>query len=201
MENKISLAITITDNRSPIVPESDLIDDVVIIRDIYPALLAKRCAVEVCKNGTVVLMDSDNEMGSHFFDLTSLNQMPDVIYCPVRSGSYDFSEFAGKAIHANNIREYIDNANFIALLLSGNYTFQRDFYLAATTGDHPEVYAADCMYIHYLWLKAGGMIFVCPGLEYKHNINPDGYFARHYHESWEVVEDLKRKILALENFE
>lgn len=183
------------------VPSHPLISEVIHVQDVKPAIRAKRLAVEQCSNDVVLLLDSDDVFSNEFFD--RITEVIDagldekILYCPSIADPYNFIEFDKEDITHKTVRAKIDKGNFTAFMLCGNYLFNKAFYLSITNCVEEEVYAADCMYIKYIWLKNQGALRLVPGLQYKHTLSRDGYFASNSSQSWAMTDTLKRRILEI----
>ena len=162
------------------------------------AYLNKREVISRCTYDWVILFDSDNIIKNNYILIADkLSKEADVIYIPELSYkenceiSIDNREFT-ETISKKNVRF---DPKFLMLLNNGNWLVNRKRYLEVydnTDGD-PGCYAADSIYISYLWLKAGNRIKTIPA-NYIHRIHAGSYWNNNAEVSEVFLSELIEKM-------
>lgn len=143
----------------------------------------KLAVVGDCHLDWALLLDSDNRIGLDFLDrfyaLPAWSER--VIYCPQRARPrFDFTFLAGttldvKAASALFTPKWADP--MCVFLNTGNYIVPVRPYvsgLAPYAGRNVE--AADVFFANLVWLQAGGLIHIVPGMEYDHDVHDGSWF-------------------------
>lgn len=136
----------------------------------------------------ICLMDSDNFCTPSYFEALfacweKRGSDPNVIYCPVRAGPFDFRKWNDQTISKVNWNDaYTD-----ILANTGNYVFHRSIVpiMNQHRATHSQVqpHAADAIYMNYVWVKSGCSLHVVPGMEYEHVVHPGSTYLNTQKES------------------
>lgn len=164
--------------------------------------LNKRRAVSLASSEYVILLDSDNRIGTDYLDAVySESWDPKKIFQPdFARPHFDFRWFSGRTITKANVWRTMHDSTFTTMLNAMNYFVNRDEFLRVLDGSVNPV-TSDSIWQNYCWLKAGNSIFVMPGMQYDHKTEKYKEEGSHYqknvrrtpsafHES--VIEKLKR---------
>lgn len=140
--------------------------------------LNKKLAIERAQNKRCIIFDSDNVITTAFID--ALYALPiwdsNIIYAPeFAKPEFDYRAFTGKAIHKNNVKDFLSQPMFDCLLNTCNYFVDREKYLEVYE-HNPAMKATDTVYFNYLWLKKGYSFYVVPGLQYDHRVHAESGF-------------------------
>lgn len=160
----------------------------------------KREAVSKATNEWVILFDSDNVIGMDYIDtITKLNGgdwHPNVVHQPTfAKPHFNFGAFSGINVHRGNVSKYANDETFLTALNAMNYFVNRDEYLRVWE-DRKEPWTADSILHNYNWLKAGNIIYFCPGLEYFHRVDNHGQEEQsHYKEHHRKTGDLYTEVV------
>lgn len=146
--------------------------------------LNKERAVRRAKNQWVALMDSDNHAPLSFFSTVSKvidYNNPKNVYCPWRTipqlthEGFDFRKFLGTVITRDNISGLLTNSGIMVeiLLNTGNYVFNRDFFLSVKIPFGLENHTAglDVVARNFILLKNGVSIHIVKDMEYHHIVH------------------------------
>lgn len=154
--------------------------------------LNKEKSVSYAKNQWIALIDSDNHAPLSFFNTASkvLNpSKPNIVYCPSRTipqtnhGGFDFRQWIGIVITYNNMGEVLLKGGMSAeiLLNTGNYIFNRDFFLSSKIPFGLENHAAGhCTFArNYILMKNGAELHIIKDMEYHHAVHEGSYWSQH----------------------
>jgi glycosyltransferase involved in cell wall biosynthesis len=132
----------------------------------------KNKAIYLATSETVLILDSDNYVLDGFFEKAKeFSHLRNTILMPANAlPEFHYSDFAGRVIDKDNIKEYLDNPIFRVLLNTCNYFVPREKY-HATYKYNPDIKETDTLWFNYLWLKDGGRFFIVPGMDYIHEIH------------------------------
>jgi hypothetical protein len=182
-------------------------DDAKLIQEIYKdnekirifindkilgAFLNKNKVVELAKNEFVCLMDSDNFAPLSYFEAwniyTKENGLKEnFIYCPSRTipqpnhQGFDYRKFIG-SYNFEDCKKNFHDIIFITLLNTGNYIFNKKFYLSSLTDESEKdleksCKAFDVLYKNYLLLKKSGILIIVSNMEYDHIVHDGSYYT------------------------
>ena len=167
-------------------------------------LLNKYEAVKKCKNGWIIMVDSDNRIDNDYIEkiiqLSSLEE--DTLYCPERlmeiNGKVNFSyhEYRDLIISKDNVKKYIDNINFECWMNTGNYFFNRKAYLRNVENNKidSKLCLTDSVYFSYLWLLSGNRMQIVPDLYYVHRIHKGSWWQNHSKDCVRLTTEIVNKI-------
>ena len=147
------------------------------------AFANKLAVVADCRSRWAVLLDSDNRLGAEYLD--SFFALPAwserVIYCPQRARPrFDFTWLAGATLDEGAMPDVFTlerNESMCVFLNTGNYLVPVQPYVRCL-GPYAErrVAAADVCFANMIWLHAGGVLYVVPGMEYDHDVHDGSWF-------------------------
>lgn len=163
----------------------------------------KMAAVSHAKNKWVCVFDSDNYAPPTYFS-AALNAIKDenVVYLPSRLLAYksdkefDNRQFIGSNIDNDFARKnYSDK--FETLCQSGNFVCAKDFFMKATSiyGLENQCDGLDALYRTILFLKAGAVLRVIPGMEYYHAVHSDSITMKSLGVHFDLNKNLLMNIL------
>ena len=136
--------------------------------------LNKHKAVSLATNEWVILFDSDNILTKEFIDTICIYHNPNMIYQPsFAKPHFDFTAFEGLLIDRTNVASHMMEHQFQTMLNAANGFFDRESWLKVFDSTVDPV-TSDSIYQNYQWLKAGGFIYVVPGLHYEHRVSNHG---------------------------
>jgi glycosyltransferase involved in cell wall biosynthesis len=132
----------------------------------------KNKAIYCCKNQRVLILDSDNYLLDGFYEAAQAYiHMQDTILLPEKAmPEFIYSEFVGRIIDGNSIKQFLHIPMFEVLLNTGNYIVPREKYHSVYEYNE-EIKETDVLWFNYLWLKAGCKFFVVPGMDYIHEVH------------------------------
>lgn len=159
--------------------------------------LNKKQAIENASNDMCILFDSDNVLKRDYIDSVLLHThhfAEHVILCPsFAKPTFDYRKYSNKYIQAP-LKEVDDTLNM--LLNTCNYVVHRHWYLKVYE-HNPTIKASDTIHFNYLHLKAGGIFWVIPGLEYFHRVHQGSGFLADAEYNLRQAEKTKQMILKL----
>lgn len=164
--------------------------------------LNKRDAVAYCKNDWVILFDSDNVIGRDYldalFDLSNgFKFSGDCIFCPsFASPNFDYSKYESEFIDLPVAKRIIKEPMGNCLFNTCNYVVNKKDYLEVYE-HNPAMKGTDTIYFNYLWLKAGGLFYVVPGMQYFHRVHDGSGFMEDVNYNMKKAEEVKKLILSL----
>lgn len=164
--------------------------------------LNKRLAIERASNPWCILFDSDNILRPDYLDAYIVEESRQehtsmVIFCPeYAKPQFDYRAFSRKYIEARNVRDLMRMKLFDSLLNTCNYIVNRKRYLDIYQ-HNPTVKASDTIYFSYLWLKAGGVFYIVPGMQYFHRVHEKSGFLADVNYNMQQAEKTKRMIMNL----
>ena len=152
-----------------------------------------------CRAERVILFDSDNIMTRDYLDqIWGIEEWdPKTSYLPVfAKPHFDYREFAGQTISAQNVRQFMSNPNFRCALNTANYFVHRETYLGVW---NPNVnpHTADSIYMNYRLLASGNLLHFVPGLEYDHEIHAQSHYKLNCRKTGSFAVDTEKKLRAL----
>lgn len=128
-------------------------------------------AVSKAKNEWCILFDSDNTLDIDY--LAALEQVSQAnaldeqrIYMPdFARPRFDFNKLSAFVITKGNIKGlFKDHRIMGALMNTCNYVVHRERYIK-TWEANAEIKGTDTIWFAYLWLKAGGSVYVVRGMQ------------------------------------
>jgi len=159
----------------------------------------KREAISKAENEFVVILDSDNSMDVDYIDHVYAYGFwgKNVVYAPdFAKPKFDYTAFASKAITKKNVRHFVNQTNFDALINTMNYFVNRDEYIRVWN-DNEEPHAIDSFYQNVQWLEAGNIILVVKGLQYEHSVHRGSLYMEIGHKTGQLFKILKNKLKAM----
>ena len=134
-------------------------------------------AVELCTSDWLVLLDYDNTLLPEYLD--AIFNLPEweksTIYCPGYAyPHFDFRESLGdKDIDLNSTSAMINSGDFKRVFFNdGNYFLHRDSYIQTVKPFwNYSVFAADVIFVIYLWLSSQNTLKVLQNSRYIHRIH------------------------------
>jgi glycosyltransferase involved in cell wall biosynthesis len=158
----------------------------------------KHDAIALAKNEWVLIGDSDNVFTpSYLAALSTIELFPEIIYMPdFAIPEFDFRKYDGLLFDRNNIKQFIKDPPFSALMNCCNYVVHRDSYLKVYQ-ENESIDAADTIWFALNWLKAGNKFFVVPGMTYTHTVHNGSGFLANVDKNMQDAERIKRLILEL----
>lgn len=155
----------------------------------------KREAVYRSGMDWVVLLDSDNVIGTDYLDrLFSIERWdPRVAYLPdYAKPHFDYREFRGLRVDRSNVAKLMKKKHFATALNTANYFFFRSEYLRVWDGTIDPV-TADSITQNYHWLKGGNSLQFVEGLEYFHRVHEGSHYQNNVQRTGnfaQMVEDM-----------
>lgn len=175
----------------------------------------KADAIGYAYNETVIILDSDNEIGADYveafynkvltvksFEPIGRYETPDsrTIYCPdFAMPNFNFSKLASETIDRDNVAQLLRGPHGKELTMSlncCNYIVNRDEYMRVYQHNH-EMKATDTVWFSYLWLAAGNSFYIVPGMRYNHLVHEKSGFLEDAQYNMEQSEKIKKMIMAL----
>lgn len=164
----------------------------------------KRMAVQTASNEWVILLDSDNKIGTDYVDAISSPALPLIQFAPAKHIIYqpefarphfDFRAYSERFFDKEFVKNYLPQDTFKTMLNAMNFFVNRAEYLRVFDTTKEEPWTADSIYFNYLWLKAGNKIYVTPGMQYDHLVHDGSHYKNNVHKTGdfynEVVQLLK----------
>lgn len=142
--------------------------------------------VERARCDWVALIDSDNVIDSSYLDAWEkwMEQHGQAdAYLPVMGRpALDYRAYEGQTICRENVAAMVDLPNFETMANTMNFAVRRSAFLEATSEspDCYEPFTADSIWINYLLLKRGYLLFVTPGMQYEHTRHAGSAWAIHH---------------------
>lgn len=156
-------------------------------------------SIGLAENEWVVILDSDNVIGTDYLDaLFSVNHWDEkIIYAPVfAKETFDYRAFSGLTIGRSNVADYIDKPMFSTALNTSNYFFNKaEFLKHVDTKINP--ITAEAIYTNLNWLQAGNKIHFLEGLEYHHKVHQQSHYILNNHKTGYFYEDVEKKLREL----
>lgn len=137
----------------------------------------KRKAVELATNHWVIVLDSDNVIGTDYIDiLFDYAWDEDIILMPeFAQTAFDFTAYAGVSVTKKNVSEYIDKPLFETMLNAHNLFANRKNYLEVINGEIDAVTSDSILFAHR-WIESGRTIFITPHLRYWHEVHNGSHY-------------------------
>jgi glycosyltransferase involved in cell wall biosynthesis len=161
----------------------------------------KREAISKASNEFVIIFDSDNVITTEYID--RIFERPwsrDTIFAPdFARPHFDYRGFSGQTITRANVKTFVEQKHFTALINTMNYFVNRDEYLRVWE-DRSEPWTADTALQNYNWLKAGNKIHVLTGLQYEHRIEHTehkSHYQEHNRKTGKLFDEVIGKMRAL----
>lgn len=159
----------------------------------------KMCAISLCRNEWVIILDSDNELSSEYIDaLYELGEWKeDTIYAPEwAKPTFDYRQWSGICFDKNNIKEYIGKPYFGAMLNTSNYVVNKNFYLKCYKEDK-SIKETDT--IHHLknHLEQDGKFYVVPNMQYQHLVHENSGFMLNVNYNMAKSFEIEKQIMEL----
>lgn len=157
----------------------------------------KREAVSKATNEYLILLDSDNVIGTDYLDMIYNQQWePEKILQPCfAKPHFDFRKYSSLLVNKENVSKYVHDSTFTTALNAFNFFINRDKYLQVWNGSVNPV-TSDSIYFNYCWLAAGNEIYFTPGLQYEHRVHDGSHYKNNvgrtpqgFHES--IIKKLK----------
>lgn len=157
----------------------------------------KASAISFAKNDWVLILDSDNSFDHRYLAALPEELHPDTIYCPsFAKPHFNFKQYEGLLFDKRNIRPFLNDPPFSALINCCNYVVHKHTY-AQVYEENPAMKASDTIWMAYLWLKAGNSFFVVPGMEYEHLVHKASGFLKDADYNFKKAEEIKKMIAKL----
>lgn len=154
----------------------------------------KRLAVAECRHAWTLLLDSDNGIGPDYLDafFALAAWSPSVIYCPQRARpKFDFTALTGMPLDLaglSHLMRGVRRPELHVFLNTGNYIVPTRAYVQALGSyQGARVAAADVCAANLIWLRAGGLLYVLPGMDYAHDVHEGSWFKATAVESKSLV--------------
>jgi glycosyltransferase involved in cell wall biosynthesis len=156
----------------------------------------KREAILKAENKWVIILDSDNKIGTDYLDAIYRTPVWDksVILQPEFARPlFDFRQMSGQVISKYNVANYTDIKPFLWMINAMNYFVNRDEYLRVWDGSI-DPHTSDTILQNYNWLKAGNSIYVVPNMRYDHLVHSGSHYKNNVHKTGNLFEVLMGKI-------
>lgn len=161
-------------------------------------------SVSQAKNEWIVLLDSDNTLTKAYLDSIYAVQEwnTDTMYCPSFAWPLLNNEkIAGSIYTMESLKDLLvhDSMTLKQFLNLGNFFVNKNGFMSAI---HEYVecipYAADSIFINYMWLCRGNKLHIPKNCRYIHRVNPDSTWRAENMKSTVKFENIKNAILTLE---
>lgn len=159
----------------------------------------KHDAVALSKHDWVILFDSDNEMNTDYIDaIEALGELDEnTIYAPTRAlPTFIYDDFSGHIINKKNVKKYIHQNFFGALINTSNYLVNKNTY-CKNFHFNPEIKGTDTANHFLNHLINNGDFYVVPGLEYNHLTHQGSEFMKDVHYNMSSAVNIERKLFLL----
>lgn len=159
----------------------------------------KAKSIGAAKNRWCITLDSDNKLRPDYIDafFAIRHPLPPAFYMPeFAQPQFDYRAFAGEIISRDNIREYLDKPMFEQALNTCNMVVHRDTYLSIYKYN-PEIKETDTLWMNYLWLEAGHLLYIVPGMQYDHRVHEGSGWLSNAQYNIKKGEELKTLIRSL----
>jgi hypothetical protein len=161
-------------------------------------------AISQANNEWLILLDSDNTLTKKYLDSIFKVQSWDLktMYCPSFAWPLINNEsISGMTYNMNNLKnKLIHNSTTIKQFLNlGNFFVNKTEFTTAVDGYKECIpYAADSIFINYVWLSKDNNICIPKDCRYIHRVNPDSTWKAENIKSAVKFENIKNAILTLE---
>lgn len=160
----------------------------------------KADAVALSKGEWVILLDSDNIIGSDYLDALEKPLNHSIKYnilCPeFARPQFDYRKFSGKLFSSDDAHKLINDEMGNCLLNTCNYVVHREMY--AKVFEHNDgIKGSDTLWFNYLWLKAGYWLYIVPDMQYYHRQHQGSTWLEHAAYNMQTAQKINKKILAL----
>lgn len=162
----------------------------------------KRDAIAFASNTWVIIFDSDNIIGPDYLDAfynqieRDGNNHEGCIYMPdFAKPEFSFKKYAGRTYGAMSrppVHEPMGNV----MMNCCNFIVNKNEYLRIYK-HNPEHICSDTIWFNYLWLKAGNIFYVVPGMEYMHRVHPGSGFMQDANYNMAQSQKVRKMIMAL----
>jgi len=159
----------------------------------------KMQTISYAKNDWVILLDSDNIINNDYVNTIVCLQNWDenIIYCPEKGlSNFNYSTFKEQPITTENILLLLDKFQFMTLLNTGNYFFNKHRYKNVFDkiifDDHLSI--LDVLFFNIHWIFDNNTLVVIDGLTYIHTIRKDGFYNQNAHLGDGIVKKIYDKI-------
>jgi len=164
----------------------------------------KKRSVQYATHKYCIVFDSDNVIDTIYLDtIYSYSWSNNVILAPdFAQPVFDYTRYAGQRITKHNVANYTFRKGFDCLFNTMNYFVHRQTYLQVWQ-HKADIKGADSIYFNYLWLLAGGEIYVVNGLRYFHRVSDfkqgehGSNFVKHSVESTPVCKQIETMLSQL----
>lgn len=152
-------------------------------------------AIELATNPRCIIFDSDNSLSPGYLDaMEKIELSPNTIYMPdFAMPRFDYRKFSGIQFHKGNVKKCLTDPVFNMLLNTCNYLVPRDKYLEVFHYND-KIKASDTIWFNYLWLKAGYIFHVVPGMQYTHTVHDGSGFLQDADYNMKMAEEIKTLI-------
>ncbi|MDA1120871.1 MAG: glycosyltransferase family 2 protein [Bacteroidetes bacterium] len=159
----------------------------------------KRRAVQACTNDWVILLDSDNKLGSDYMNaINTVYFEPNTLFAPdFARPHFDYTAFKNEVISRENVNSYLGLKNFDCMINTCNFLVNRAEYLRVFDTEQVEPWTADTLYFNYCWLKAGNHIKVVEGMQYEHLVHDGSHYKENVHKTGNFFNEVMAKLKAL----
>ena len=158
-------------------------------------------AISLCSNKWVILLDSDNTIMPSYIDaIYSMDVWDDkTIYSPAFAYPLlDFRGIGGRALDFSSTRDLLIKSTDTAekFLNDCNFFINKDRFLKAMDKyKHSNVFAADSVFMNYIWLTLGNFLFILPKAKYIHRIHNKSIWVESRIDSGRLFESIRMKFL------
>lgn len=161
----------------------------------------KRDAIDAAKNDWAILFDDDNTISPDYLDalgdIPGVFELEEEIFMPsFAKPNFDYRDLCDTAMCKQNIAHFMSNPIFGALINTCNYVVNKKYYLE-TWQANPEMKATDTAWHLLCHLKAGGSMYVVPGMEYFHRVHDQSGFMQDVAYNMKKAKEIEEKIKKL----
>lgn len=154
----------------------------------------KKRAVGLASNEWVIIFDSDNVITPEYLDALPKGVSKFIAYQPTfAKPHFDFTKYEDAYVDRSTVHFFAGHSTFTTSLNAMNYFVNRDEYLRVWE-ERPEPWTADSLLQNYNWLKAGNIIYFCPGLEYEHRVHDGSHYKEHHRKTGNLYNELVQKL-------
>jgi glycosyltransferase involved in cell wall biosynthesis len=156
----------------------------------------KANAISLCSSEWVIILDSDNDIDSTYLDafFASFDNNHRTFYCPsFAKPEFDYRKYEGMNFNAISIKSKLKEGSMQCLLNTSNYVVNRDWFASVYRHDE-SVKETDTHWVNYLNLKAGGSLYVVPGMHYNHLVHKDSGWMQNANYNMKKAQSINRLI-------
>lgn len=158
----------------------------------------KKRAIELATNEWVIILDSDNIIGTDYLDVIFEQYWDEKKIMAPQFGrpALDYSQWAPLMFSAKNVAGYLDKGNFQMLLNTFNFFINRGQFLKVFD-DGIDPITSDSIFFCYCWFKFGNYLHVVPNLQYYHRVHPESHYTTNCHKLPGFYDNLLQSIRQL----